>query len=491
MLKEYKNKRNFNKTTEPDYQTAQSKNAPVFVVQRHEASHLHFDFRLESEGVLKSWAIPKGPPIKPSEKHLAMMVEDHPVDYANFEGVIPKGNYGAGNVEIWDKGVFDISGSTDKKYIDEQIASGLVLGKITFNLHGQKLLGEFALVKLKKTKDKNAWLIIKAREPEFKHLQDKSTKNITLEDDPAPVFIAPMMATLIKDPFDDPNWYFEIKWDGYRTIAVINNGVVNLFSRNHKSYNEKFNEIASSLANLTGQYVIDGEIVALDNEGRPRFQSLQNYNQSEENQLYYYVFDLLYKDGLDLQQKPFYLRRELFEKIPLPQKIRLSSATRGSGKEFFKEIKKQGLEGMIAKEADSVYEAGKRSKKWLKVKTENEQEVIIGGFTAPKVGRAGFGSLLLGVYNNTNLEYIGSVGTGFDDYFLNRFRQQLELIKRDSSPFVNPPRRSNTTFVDPKFVCVIKFQEWTNEGIVRQPVFLGLKEDKKPMEVVREIPESK
>jgi len=299
------------------------------------------------------------------------------------------------------------------------------------------------------------------------------------------------MATLIKEPFDDQNWFFEVKWDGYRTIALVDNGEVILYSRNKKTFNKKFAEIAKSLSDLTGQFIFDGEIVALDNNGVPIFQFLQNYERFKEGHLYYYVFDLLFRDGLNLENSPFDERRHNLENIPLPSNIRLSAAIRKNGKNFFQEIRSKGLEGMVAKKADSLYSPGVRSKSWLKIKTDNEQEAVIGGFTEPRGGRPGFGSLLLGVYSNNKLIYIGAVGAGFDDNFLRGFRIKLDKIRIDHSPFINPPKRSDLSFVEAKYVCMIKFREWTSEGVVRQPVFLGIREDKEPREVIKERPETR
>lgn len=508
MLEQYRKKRDFSKTTEPIGQGNGSKDLPMFVVQKHDASRLHYDLRLESGGVLKSWAVPKGPAMNFQEKRLAMMVEDHPLDYANFEGVIPEGNYGAGTVMVWDRGNYALVGvdaQTQQKAFDE----GLKKGHLTFILNGQKLKGEFALIKLKRAKEPNAWLLIKAKDQfasqikkydENSVLSGKSMEEISNSSnyrisDLNPNLkqkmvhgLKPMLATLIDKPFSKPGWLYEIKWDGYRAIAEKENGKIIIYSRNGKELNKKFPEVVQELSLLHGDFVLDGELVVLDKNGLPNFSLIQNYAKKRLGALVYFVFDLLYLDGYNLLSLSLRQRRKMLEtKVRNSTFVKLTETIREDGGAFFNQIKKFGLEGMIAKKEESVYEPGIRSKNWLKIKNYQEQEAVIVGFTEPEVGRKTLGSLLLAVYENGKLFYVGSVGTGFTDRSISLLRSLLLPLKQDFSSLSPAPGVPPVVWVRPELVCQIKFAEWTREGMVRQAVFLGLREDIDPKSVRKEI----
>jgi bifunctional non-homologous end joining protein LigD len=302
--------------------------------------------------------------------------------------------------------------------------------------------------------------------------------------------IKPMLATLTDKPFDKEGWSFEVKWDGYRTIAEIEKGKVALFSRNRNSFNELFAPIAEALRNLKYKAILDGEVVVLDKKGRSSFQLLQNYSKTGEGNLVYYIFDILYFDGYDLVRLPLKERRRILKStIRENQKIRISYSIEKSGKKFFKVAKQQGLEGIIAKDSQSDYKPGKRSSSWLKIKSHMRQEAVIAGFTSPRGGRKYFGALILGVYNMKKLVYIGHTGGGFDGISLRDMINKLKPLVQKNSSFDVPPRTNTpVTWVKPKLVCEVSFQEWTNDGVMRQPIFLGLRADKKPGQVKRELP---
>lgn len=498
-LTDYAKKRNFKNTPEPGNKLQPSNKNLSFVIQRHDASHLHYDFRLELDGVLKSWAIPKGPSLNPSDKRLAVMVEDHPLSYGKFEGVIPAGNYGAGTVEIWDKGTYisENSKSTDSSL---EIRKGLKEGSLKFIINGEKLKGSFALVRLKDGKDKN-WLLIKHRDEyavaDFKIEDDHTVKTTTainikgfrsvrskgrkISDS-----IKPMLAATGDKPFDDPDWIYEIKWDGYRAIAEIKKDDIKLYSRNGLSFSELYPEITTALKTIKDDAVLDGEIVVLDAEGKPSFQKLQHLEKNRTHPLLYYVFDCLSYKGKDITNLPLLERKSIAQKlIPQSDVIRYSDHVVEGGKEFYSEIVKVGgLEGMIAKHAKSTYTQGKRSDRWLKIKNLNTQEAIIAGYTEPRASRKYFGALVLGMFDKGKLKYIGHTGTGFTDKILKELHGVLQPLIIKSSPFskkivVNAP----VTWVEPTLVCNVKFTELTEEGSMRHPVFLGLRVDKAAAEV--------
>ncbi|GFO62393.1 DNA ligase D [Geomonas paludis] len=579
-LEEYQRKRDLSKTPEPWGKGGRSTRALRFVVHKHAASHLHYDFRLEIDGVLKSWAIPKGPSLDPAVKRLAMMVEDHPYEYGDFEGVIPKGNYGAGEVIIWDTGTFHAAGSEEPEQSLKLLREGLQKGDLKFVLHGEKLNGEFALVRIKGDKG-NSWLLIKKKDryagSEDVTLQERSVvSNVTIEDlragrmpqrrpvqaeggvaatpasphppsplqgeeqasapPPPPAKFAnttppttalpptnttnttnttnptsssgstastwstgstrstvsagtPMLATSAAEPFDDPDWLFEIKLDGYRTIAEVSGRDVALYSRNNLPFNKKFPSIVTALAALGVDAVFDGEVVVVDETGRSYFQLLQNYQRTGRGNIAYYVFDLLYLNGEDLRNQPLLARKErLRALLPDLPEIRYSDHIIESGKEFFELARQNNLEGILAKRAASLYQSGKRSKEWLKIKVRFQQEAVICGFTQPRRSRKGLGALVLGVYEDDRLVCIGFAGGGFDDAGLKEMYDLLQPLVQDNSPFQQPVKSDMPiTWVRPELVCEVEFSEWTDENVMRQPIYLGLREDKDPKSVVREL----
>ncbi|MBI4848839.1 MAG: hypothetical protein HY808_09745 [Nitrospirae bacterium] len=520
-LREYKSKREFEKTPEPKPEVRPEGDQLTFVVHKHAARNLHYDLRLELDGVLKSWAVPKGPSLAPSIKRLAMMVEDHPFDYKDFEGVIPEGNYGAGSVIIWDRGFYSHPAAKDKKDSEKLLREGLKKGDLKFVLNGEKLQGEFALVRMRK--DEKSWLLIKKKDRYAsevsilkesrsavsgktlekvaeagtgKSFRQKKVKQIRLsealeEEDlkdaplsPMPHNIKPMLATLAKKPFDHPDWVFEMKWDGYRAIAEIRDGDVSLYSRNRISLTQKFLPVADSLRDLGFDAVLDGEIVVVDDQGRPDFQLLQDYRKSKSGHLLYYVFDLLHFRGHDLTNLPLLRRKELLKKIlPSSPKIKFSDHVLKEGVLFFNVVKGKELEGIIAKHSQSVYQMGKRSREWLKVKARLTQECVIAGFTEPGAGRKYFGSLVLGVYEGDELKYIGHSGGGFSERDLKAIFNKLKPLVQKECPFTIKP---DTNTADTWVKCEVTFTGWTEDGIMRQPVFLRLREDKTAREVVRE-----
>lgn len=533
-LSEYDRKRDFKATPEPSGakgRTTAAKRAgtakPRFVVQQHHASRMHWDFRLEVEGVLASWAVPKGPSMNPGDRHLAVHVEDHPYDYRGFEGIIPKGNYGAGSVIVWDEGTWALAEGTDA-------ADEIRRGKIKFRLSGKKLKGLFTLVKMRGAKygDGDNWLLIKDHDdhddPHWKiEEHDKSVKSGKTVDEIAhstsvkkwisdrpsstglkrtirskkpahlPENAAPMLATLVDAPFDDNAWLFEIKWDGFRAICTIDEQAhVDARSRNGKDLLAKFPELAEIGAAFRSlPIVVDGEIVSLDAAGKSSFQRLQNRMESlrpksrrEEGAITYVAYDLIYADGRDLRDEPLEERKRLLEELIIPgHNVMYSKHVLGRGKALFELAQAQGLEGIIGKRRTSTYQ-GRRSRDWVKIKAVQEQEFVIGGWTEPRGSRAKFGALLLGVYERGELRYVGSVGTGFDAALLTAVYKQLEPLEVKSSPFKAPLPRlgSPAHFARPKLVAEVKFAEWTDEGFLRAPVFLGLRDDKPASEVRRE-----
>jgi bifunctional non-homologous end joining protein LigD len=531
-LQRYHQKRDFKETPEP--RGAQKKTGPRlrFVIQKHRASRLHYDFRLEADGVLKSWAIPKGPSFDPKERRLAMHVEDHPLDYRTFEGIIPEGNYGAGEVIVWDQGTYRLAEGDDP-------ATEIGKGKIKFVMSGKKMHGEFTLVRIRgrNSESGDPWLLIKDHDeyvdPKYDiEKDDKSVKTgRTVESyaedpkaphwisnkksasgakrsakkavararrDPVPKIKTPELATLIDEPFDDPEWLFEIKWDGYRAICtVLDDGSIELVSRNGIDFLQRFPELRE-LANAwtTLPIVVDGEVVSLDSKGRSSFQRLQESMTSRRSgaaaarkraPLTFVAFDLLYADGKDLRKTPLEERKAYLERVISDDELVLySKHVAGKGCALFAQAEKQQLEGIIGKRRDSLY-VERRTREWVKIKAQLMQECVIGGYTEPRGSRTGFGALLLGLYDGSDLYYVGHVGTGFNTKLLESLTADLKKIERKSSPFANRVE-SNTKphWVDPKLVAQIRFTEWTRDGYLRQPAFLGLRVDKKPKDCVRE-----
>ncbi len=523
-LVKYKEKRNFKDTPEPADGTNKKVGKLVFVIQRHKASRLHYDFRLEMEGVLKSWAVPKGPSLNPADKRLAMMVEDHPFSYRTFKGIIPEGNYGAGIVEIWDEGEYIPVDADSKPISEKEMLKALKTGSIKFELKGKKVKGEFALVKLK-AKEGNAWLLIKHRDkhavdeeynseyeteknsPINRFLRDagkdKSVKKKGLKAEKATASKEivtrrakhkPMLATLGKNAFDDNAWIYEIKWDGYRAIAEIDDKSVNLYSRNGISFNTKFAPIAQALTEYHIPMVLDGEVVVPDENGKADFQQLQHFDENPDIPIFYHVFDILELNGKSLRDKPLLERKKILEGFIKPDRIiKYCDHIVGRGKDFFKLAVQNELEGMIAKRSDSLYYEGKRTPDWLKIKHHNTDEAIICGYTAPQGGRKYFGSLVLGIHDKTGkLVPAGNVGTGFTDFTLKQLYEQLQELKTTDSPFTKKVSGiGKITWVKPELVCNVKFMEWTKDNSLRHPVYQGLREDLSAEEIKKPVAMSK
>jgi bifunctional non-homologous end joining protein LigD len=547
-LKQYAAKREFEKTPEPkpgegtvpDLRTERSEVAEsglspdmqkgyrlMFVVHKHAARALHYDLRLELGGVLKSWAVPRGPSLDPSLKRLAVLVEDHPLEYKDFEGVIPEGSYGAGSVIIWDRGFYHHPSTRNESESEKLLLDGFRKGDLKFVLEGEKLHGEFALVRIRK--DGKSWLLLKKKDryaawgeiliqnrsvvsrktleemieaDSSKSFKQKKLSQIRLHEavesedlhdvpvKPMPHGIQPMLATPVAKLFDHPDWIFEVKWDGYRAVAEIRDGSVSLYSRNGISFNKKYFPIVESLRKFGFDAVLDGEIVVVDDQGRPDFQALQHYQDSGSGHLLYYVFDLLYFRGYDLTGLPLLRRKELLKKIlPLTPKVRFSDHVWKEGVLFYAAAKEKGLEGIVAKHSQSVYEAGRRSRQWLKVKTRLTQEGVIAGFTEPGGSRKYFGALVLGVFEGDELVYIGHLGGGFTENNLRDIRKRLDPLIQEECPFaLKPETNTPVTWLKPELVCEVALSGWTGDGVMRQPVFLRLREDKTAREVVREIP---
>jgi bifunctional non-homologous end joining protein LigD len=521
----YHHKRHFNQTPEPRGKEADSRGPLRFVVQKHDASRLHYDFRLELDGTLKSWAVPKGPSLNPADKRLAMMVEDHPLDYRTFEGIIPEGNYGAGSVIVWDQGTYHAGDADDRNGSEKSLRAGLAKGHLTFVLEGEKLRGEFSLLKLRRGEE-NAWLLIKKQDEhastEDVGKEDRSViSGLNLEEIAAgksartkkaaakpkgvrrkkpkstamPHDIKPMLASLVEEAFDRDDWLFEIKWDGYRAIAEVTTDKVRLYSRNHKSFENRFAPIFTALGDLGHEAVLDGEVVVLDKDGRSQFQLLQYYQKSGIGNLQYFVFDLLYLDGRDLRSLPLRERKALLAGVlkDVPN-VRVSEHIEKRGIDFFRAAAKQGLEGIIGKDGNSPYREGTRNLDWVKIKTSQRQEAVIGGFTAPRGSRAGLGALVLGVYEGDQLVYIGHTGGGLDTQGLEDLRERLDPLIQKECPFEKKPKtNAPVQWVKPRLVCEVRFQEWTGDGRMRQPIFVGLREDKPARQVKREkeLPASK
>ncbi|WP_313181682.1 DNA ligase D [Sphingobacterium siyangense] len=568
-LSKYREKRSAGKTPEPFGGRSSGKELR-FVVQKHGASHLHYDFRLEMNGVLKSWAVPKGPSMDPSVKRLAMMVEDHPYDYRNFEGIIPKGQYGGGTVIVWDEGSYEAlaTDTNDVAKMDKNLRHQLYSGKLKFRLYGEKLKGEFALVKAY-GRGGNEWLLMKLEDqyatskdviakdksvlsgktiaemekspdkvygqpvvkknsisknkskksrnaaeiisdqleevPKKKKAEtQKQAYNITdlLKKSPKQVFyttVQPMLATLIDKPFDDQNWVYEVKWDGYRALAFMKNGKIELKSRNDKSFNEKFYPVYDTLKSIAINAILDGEIVVLEKNGTANFAALQNWRSEADGDLVYYVFDILWCDGKDLKGLSLLERKAILkEVIPQNDLILLSEHFDTSGVEFLNEAKKLGLEGIMAKRKESVYHIHERSSDWLKIKANRRQEVVIGGFTKNEGSSKLFSSLLVGLYEDKKLIYTGKVGTGFSAKLQQELMAQFKPLVTKNSPFDDKPDINKSsrfrprpphaalTWLHPNLVCEVSFTEMTGDGVMRHPSFDGMRNDKNAKKVILE-----
>jgi bifunctional non-homologous end joining protein LigD len=464
----YRGRRDPGATPEPfpSGRGSRSLGRPVFVVQRHAARALHYDFRLERDGVLQSWAVPKGVPLEPGTQHLAVHVEDHPLEYAAFEGEIPKGQYGAGTIEIWDRGTYEL--------IEEKRDGGL-----TVRLHGERLEGTWALVPAGLSGEEKNWLIVRKRD----------------QAEPVPRGPArryqPMLASLAAELPVGPGWFFEPKWDGYRVLAYLREGEVELRSRRDNELTERFADVVRAIprAVRSPNCVLDGEVCALDQSGRSSFSLMQQ----GRGRLVYYVFDVLEIDGEPVLGRPLRERRHRLEELleRRSQVVRLSEAF-DDGEALLEAARAQGLEGVMAKRAAGVYEQ-KRSRSWLKVKVRPDQEFVVAGYTRGQGRRARLGSLVLAVYEHDRLRWVGNVGTGFTEQTLEELLRRLRELEHPDSPFPEAPkmprvRKADVVWVEPELVVQVDFAEWTHDGHLRAPSFLGLREDKRPEEVRREVP---
>jgi bifunctional non-homologous end joining protein LigD len=512
-LKEYQEKRRFSDTPEPRGKL-KAKKGSSFVVQEHHARRLHYDFRLEIDGVLKSWAVPKGPSLNPSDKRLAIQTEDHPLEYGKFHGQIPAGHYGAGEVSIWDSGTFEMEGNLSAS---EQLARG----ELKLVLHGRKLVGSFALIKIR-GKEGKEWLLIKhsdayadrqwtienageiapgaragssnmaagrASLPAKTHLPKKKIKLPPgARKAPMPSKIQPALASIADKPFSSPDWIFEIKWDGVRTLANVSGNKVRLWARSGREISREYPELLNMGDALNAKEAwVDGEIVSLDAEGRSDFQQLQaRMGQQkpaaqliEQVPVYYYVFDLLYLDGHDLRGLPLIERKKLLRDVLLDDPlVRYSDHVAEKGKELYELAASRGLEGILAKKSASVYPE-KRSSAWLKIKLYQDLDAVVGGWTDPRGSREHFGALLAGLYDGKKLEFIGAVGSGFGGEVQKRLWDALQQRRTAKSPFATAPdTREESHWVKPELVARIKFGGWTDGRHLRQPTFLGLQEDR-------------
>ena len=601
-LEEYKRKRRFEETPEPPPKLEKSK-GHRFVVQRHRATRLHYDFRLEMDGVLKSWAVPKGPSLDPADKRLAMQVEDHPVSYFDFEGIIPQGNYGAGTVMVWDVGTWEPLSpvAKDGKYLpgtEAEAEDMLKKGDFKFRLHGKRLNGDFALVHIKARRPGSKgteWLLIKKHdddvvqdfnidEYETSVLSGKTMAQIAGAEDAAewksskkasrggsakaawltetlarvdkkkkseakqarsvnkktgeakkpeaaknssedearepfsalsatfavkdlkgavkrvmPTSITPMLAAVAEKAFDDPTWTFEVKWDGYRAVAFLENGSVRLVSRNHNDLTPRYPELRILAEAIKAKNaILDGEVVVLDKEGRSSFSLMQQRTgirahgrQAKPNHelpIMYYAFDLLYLDGYDLRRVTLEERKRLLKETLINgELVRFSEDYPEHGNALFQVAKEKGLEGILAKKRNSLYEE-RRSHEWLKIKITQTVDCVIGGYTDPEGSRQHFGALVLGLYDKKKqLIHVGQAGTGFDQTMLKEIFGVLKKIESKATPFTGHVEAKNGHWVKPLRVAEVKFTEWThgtNEGglKLRAPVFRGLREDKDPEE---------
>lgn len=491
-LDDYIKKRKFDDTPEPKGEL-DKENAYRFVIQRHQARALHYDLRLEMEGVLKSWAVPKGPSMNPSDKRLAIMTEDHPVKYLTFHGTIPKGNYGAGVMDIWDEGTFQVLESDEGKDPIKQLNKGDL--KIEF--FGKKIKGSFAIVHTKRGELQNQWLLIKKKDKYATDLDYDAEvfTPTTKESKPGKVkplnpkeFIKPMLASPAKKIFKDPDWVFELKWDGYRVLSNINDGDVEMYSRNGISYNSKFAAIRRELETIPHDCILDGEVVILDKNGTNDFQKLQKYDPNKtEGELRYYVFDLLHLNGIDTVSLPLLERKSLLPEIlDGLQHVLYCDHIAAMGPTLYKRAVDAGMEGVIAKKADSVYVPGYRSENWLKIKHSNTEEAIICGYTDSVGGGSIFGSLILGMFQEGKLVYVGNCGSGFSSSEQKELLKTMKPLETETNPFGKKIALKGRIphWVNPKLICEVKFSEWTKTGIMRHPIYKGLRTDKDIDEVI-------
>ncbi|MCU6616991.1 DNA ligase D [Achromobacter mucicolens] len=517
-LKKYREKRNFQVTSEPAGGGEANEDARAFVIQKHWASRLHYDFRLELDGAMKSWAVPKGPCYDPAVKRMAVQVEDHPIAYNQFEGQIPEGQYGAGKVIIWDEGKWMPVGDPRKGYRD---------GHLKFDLQGVKMQGRWALIRLKgKESDKQPpWLLIKDRdafarpEREFSVVDEMPDSVVPLraakapspdrsENQPEPstdgqralpgvaadlpAHLKPQLATLVDGvPHHAPDWLYEMKFDGYRLVVRIEGDDVRLYTRNGHDWSAKLPHLVDAFRALPAKWAwVDGEIVMLDREGIPNFQALQNAFDGERTQdIVFYAFDLPFIGQRDLRQEPLTVRRALLQQLmdtTEDDHLRFSEALEAAPSDLVATACKMGLEGIMAKRLSSPY-VSRRTNTWVKVKCARRQEFAIVGYTAPKGSRAGLGALLLAVTEQDgSLRYAGKVGTGFDDASLVSLQKRLASIETDKKPVANAPAAGGVRWVKPELIAEVSFGEWTGGGHIRHSVFRGLRQDKPVRAISRE-----
>jgi bifunctional non-homologous end joining protein LigD len=468
-LETYRRKRDFGKTPEPGGRRSKAAGGPRFVVQEHHARRLHWDLRLEHDGTLASWALPRGIPQHPSENRLAVHTEDHPLEYLEFEGEIPKGEYGAGTMTVWDRGTFEA-----EKFRENEVIA-------TF--HGERLRGRYALFQ---TRGQD-WLLHRMDPPEDPDYE------------PMPDRLKPMLAHSGDLPRDEQNWGFEVKWDGIRTVLLCDHGHLALQGRNFSDFTPRYPELRE-LARRLGAHrvVLDGEVVAFDDEGRPSFERLQARmhlasdsavrRRMRDTPVTYVAFDLLYLDGRSTLALSYEERRQLLERLELEgPSWRTPAYQRGEGSALLEATRELGIEGIVAKRLDSPYEPGGRTSAWVKVKNVCEQDVVIGGWTPGAGGRSGrLGALVAGIMEDGRLVYVGKVGTGFTERTLALLERELEPLRRSTSPFDGRQPPKGTVFVEPRLVARVELREWTRSGTMRAPSFKGLRDDVDPQDCVRE-----
>ena len=520
-LERYTAKRTFTRTPEPPAKLPAARHGPLmFVVQKHAARQLHYDFRLELDGVLKSWAVPKGPSLDPNDKRMAVEVEDHPFDYASFEGVIPEKQYGAGNVIVWDCGVYSPDEGeeysfTERAEAERRVRAELAQGKLSFLLRGEKLKGSFTLVR---TRTGNQWLLIKHRD-RFAQANDVLAQpasvlsGLNLDQmtpastparlkaellapagpaEPMPRKLAPMLAETSDSRESDPAWRYEPKLDGYRVIAYVRGKEVELRSRRGLDLTSFFPELREELAaQAIEQMVLDGEIVALDAAGRPSFNALQNRAQLKsaaeiavarrETPVVLVCFDLLHFAGLNLRGAPYLARHRYLAQCLLPSAHLQLVHNSDDAPELYRAAMLAGFEGIVAKRIDGTYQPGKRTRAWLKIKAEQSAELVIGGYTRGKGARDPLGALLLGYFEGKALHYAGHVGSGLDDEVIGALLERAARLERRDSPFAEKvPLHRPTTWLEPSLVAEVTFSEWTPAGALRAPVFVRLRDDIEP-----------
>lgn len=477
----YRQKRNFDKTPEPSgVSERRSSGGNRFSIQEHHARRLHYDLRLEMDGVLKSWAIPKGLPESEEERRLAVRTEDHPLDYLDFEGMIPEGNYGAGEVLLWEIGTYRIvSGDLDQ-------------GKLTFVVSGRRHHGRYTLVRTGPRGEKEAWLIMKTGSP------------LPEGNDPLPSPFVPMRAALGESPFFDPDWFFEEKWDGVRALARLVRGEneiqVDLWGRNLSRFEAHYPEVVEPLRDLVEanrsirSLILDGEVVALDEKGKPSFQLLQRRMHLtdpkeigvmlKETPVTYFLFDLLYMNGKSLIDAPLVYRRELLASLTLPGVSLRLSPLYEDGRDLFERLRAEGGEGVVAKRKDSAYSPGRRSREWIKFKLVQELDCVVAGWTEGRGNRSHtIGALLLGLYEGDALQYVSHTGSGFDADTLKQVEKRLRPLEIDRCPFSTRPKtNARAHWVSPSLVARVKFTHWTGDRHLRAPILLGLRDDVAPKE---------